>query len=98
MTLLLRAFGNSEKWTIRERTEIVLNFHQEVSSILHHYEWTLLNSKTTKIDIRKKEESYPHVLTQVKKGLNAKVTKPIRYNRMILQIYQVAVIFMKLRL
>jgi len=79
MGLLLRAFGESAELTIKKRARLILDIHLEVSSILQNYKWTLLNRKTAVIDIREKEESYHVVLSQVKQGLNAKVSKPIRY-------------------
>lgn len=77
--LLLRAFGESEALTLHERTEIILNVQNEISSILQHYEWALYNKKTVVVNIKDRENAYPLVFTQVKKGLNAKVAKPIRY-------------------
>jgi hypothetical protein len=79
MNLTLKAFGQSEKYTIKERAKRVLDFHKVICEMLGHFEWKVYNKKTALIDIRDSANSYPDIYSQVKKGLNAKVVKPIRY-------------------
>lgn len=79
MSLILKAFGQSAKYSIKERAEIIIDLHSKVCKLLGHYDWKLYNSKTVEIDIRDIENCFQHVISQVKKGLNAKVVRPIRY-------------------
>jgi hypothetical protein len=79
MNLLLTAFGQSPKLTIKERAEKIIELHGKFCDIVGVYEWKLYNPKTAIIDIRNIEASYSEIYKQVKQGLNTAVTKPIRY-------------------
>ncbi|MBN1184595.1 MAG: immunity 52 family protein [Bacteroidales bacterium] len=79
MKLLLKAFGQSEKYTIRERAELLMDFHKLISEKLGHFDWKIYNRKTARINILDYDNSFPAVYTQVKQGLNACAVKPIRY-------------------
>ena len=76
---MLRAFGQSEPYTLRERTNRILDLHEQFSCLVGHFNWKVLNKKTVEIDVREKQTAYPVVLQKVKQGLNAKVVNPIRY-------------------
>jgi hypothetical protein len=79
MDLMLRAFGQSGKFTLKERANLIMLLHRQVSDLIGQYEWKVVDKKTIWIDIRDIDSSYPNVLKGVKSGLNAKVVNPIRY-------------------
>jgi len=79
MNLRITAFGQSPKLTIRERAEKVFALHKKFCDIVQLHQWKLYNSKTIVIDMRDQSSAFPEIYKQVKKGLNAKVAKPIRY-------------------
>ncbi len=79
MNLTLTAFGQSKKYTIRERTDLIINFHKKISDIIGQNDWKIYNKKTAIINICDYQKAYPEIYTQVKQGLNSKLVKPIRY-------------------
>lgn len=81
MDLSLTAFGQSDKFTLKERSEIIMEFQSSICELLNQYTWKVYNNKMELVDFQNYNESLSIVYKQIKKGLNTGAVKIIRFKQ-----------------